>query len=389
MLRALSGLRSGCLDLRLPEGLRTYGDRTSPLRGVVDVHDPRTFRKGLLGGEVGLGEAYVEGWWSSPDPVAVVRVAVRNMACFDRGPLAWIGRFLGRLRHRRRDNDRAGSRANIAAHYDLGNAFYRLWLDPTLAYSCAWFDSPATSLEEAQEAKYRMICRKLDLGPGDHLLEIGTGWGGFAIHAARHHGCRVTTTTISREQFAEARARIAEANLADRVTVVLEDYRDLQGRFTKAVSIEMFEAVGLAHYDGYFGTVDRLLTPGGRFLMQTITMNEPHFETYRRGVDFIQQHVFPGSELASLLEIHRSLARATGLAVTGLEDMGPHYARTLQLWRERFHDRLDEAQALGFDARFQRFWDYYLASCEGAFRERHVSVVQLLMEKAHPDGVRP
>lgn len=388
MLRALAGLERGRLELHLPDGLHAFGDPASPLRGEVHLHDSRTFRRGLLRGEVGLGEAYVEGWWSSPDPVAVVRVALRNMACLDAGPLAWTGRILGRLRHRRRDNDRAGARANIAAHYDLGNAFYRLWLDPTMAYSSAWFEHPDTPLEAAQEAKYRMICRKLELGPDDHLLEIGTGWGGFALHAARHHGCRITTTTISREQFDEARARIVEAGLADRITVLLQDYRDLQGRFTKAVSIEMFEAVGLAHYDAYFGAVHRLLAPGGRFLLQTITMNEPHFEAYRRGVDFIQQHVFPGSELASLLEIHRSLARATGLAVTGLEDMGLHYARTLQLWRERFHARLDEARILGFDARFQRFWDYYLASCEGAFRERHVSVVQLVLDRREPEGGR-
>ena len=381
MLRALTGLRRGCLELHLPDGVRVYGDPGAALKGVVAIHDPRVFRRGLLGGEVGLGEAYVDGAWSSPDPVAVVRVALRNMACFDQGPLAWTGRALGRLRHRRRANTRAGARANIAAHYDLSNAFYRLWLDPTLAYSSAWFPTPETSLEAAQEAKYRMIARKLDLGPEDHLLEIGTGWGGFALYAARHHGCRITTTTISGQQFAEAQARIAAAGLEDRITLLQEDYRDLRGCFTKAVSIEMFEAVGLAHYDTYFAVVDRLLAPGGRFLLQTITMNEPHFEAYRRGVDFIQQHVFPGSELASLLEIHRSLARATDLAVTGLEDLGAHYARTLQLWRERFHTRLDEVRALGFDARFQRFWDYYLATCEGAFRERHISVVQLLLEK--------
>ena len=385
MLRAFEGLREGCLELHLPGGIRVFGDRASSLRAQVAVHDLRTFLKGALRGEVGLGEAYVEGWWSSPDPVAAVRVAVRNMAALDGGALALAGKALGRLRHRRRANTRAGSRSNIAAHYDLGNAFYRLWLDPTLAYSSGFFTSPEATLEEAQEAKYRMICRKLALGPEDRLLEIGTGWGGLAIHAAREHGCRITTTTLSREQFELASERIREAGLQDKVEVLLEDYRDLRGSYTRAVSVEMFEAVGLEHYDAYFGAVDRLLEPGGTFLMQTITMNEPHFEAYRRGVDFIQQHVFPGSELASLLEVHRS-ARATRLAVRGLEDLGPHYARTLRAWRERFHARRDEVAALGFDARFLRFWDYYLASCEGAFLERHVSVVQLLMEK---NGARP
>ena len=386
MLRAFAGLREGCLEVHLPGQVRVFGDTASGLRAQVAVHDPRTFLKGVLRGEVGLGEAYVEGWWSSPDPVAAVRVAVRNMAALDGGFLALAGKALGRLRHRRRANSRSGSRSNIAAHYDLGNEFYRLWLDPTLAYSSGFFPSEAASLEEAQEAKYRMVCRKLALGPEDRLLEIGTGWGGLAIHAAREHGCRITTATLSREQFGLAAERIRAAGLQDRVEVRLEDYRDLRGAFTKAVSIEMFEAVGLANYDAYFRAVDRLLEPGGTFLMQTITMNEPHFEAYRRGVDFIQQHVFPGSELASLLEVHRSLARATRLAVRGLEDLGPHYARTLRAWRERFHARRDEVAALGFDARFRRFWDYYLASCEGAFLERHVSVVQLLMEKA---GARP
>jgi len=381
MLRGLLGIREGFLELQLPEGVHAFGDPASPLRAQVRVHHPGFFRKGLLGGEVGLGEAYVEGWWTSPDPVAAVRVAIRNMAALDGGALALGAKALGRLRHRRRANTRTGSRANISAHYDLGNAFYALWLDPTMAYSAGFFPSADTGLEQAQFEKYRMICRKLDLGPGDHLLEIGTGWGGFAIHAAREHGCRVTTTTISREQHALALERVARAGLQDRVRVLLEDYRDLRGVHTKAVSIEMFEAVGLEHYDAYFGAVDRLLEPGAPFLLQTITMNEPHFEAYRRGVDFIQQHVFPGSELASLVEIQRSLARCTSLAPRGLEDMGPHYARTLRAWRERFHARQDEVAAMGYDARFRRFWDYYLASCEGAFLERHVSVAQLLLEK--------
>ncbi|BDU77553.1 SAM-dependent methyltransferase [Mesoterricola sediminis] len=386
MLRALERMREGCLEMALPEGTRVFGDPGAGLRARVDVHDLRTFEAALLRGEVGLGEAYVEGWWSSPDPVAAVRVALRNMALLDGGALSAAGRAAARLRHLARANTRAGARRNIAAHYDLGNPFYRLWLDASLAYSSAFFPSETATLEEAQEAKYRMICGKLDLGPEDRLVEIGTGWGGFALHAARAHGCRITTTTISREQFDLATERVREAGLQDRIQVVMEDYRDLRGAFTKAVSIEMFEAVGLANYDAYFGAVDRLLEPGGRFLMQTITMEERHFEAYRRGVDFIQQHVFPGSQLASLLEVHRSLARATRLEMRGMEDLGLHYARTLRTWRERFHARGAEVAALGFDARFRRLWDYYLASCEGAFQERHVSVAQLVMEKG---GGRP
>ena len=347
------------------------------------IHDERTFLKGALRGEVGLGEAYVAGWWSSPDPVAVVRLAVRNMAAFDggTGPLAWLGKAFTRLRHLRRANTREGSRANIAAHYDLGNGFYRLWLDESMAYSCGVFPGADATLEEAQATKYERICEHLRLGPEDHLLEIGTGWGGFAIHAARTRGCRITSTTISREQQAFAMARIEAAGLSERVTVLLKDYRDLEGRFDKAVSIEMFEAVGLRFYDAYFAQVNRLLKPGGAFLLQTITMNERHFPDYIRGTDWIQQYVFPGAELSSLVEIQKSLARATDLGVFFVEDLGPHYARTLAAWRQRFHARLEEVRALGFDATFQRLWDYYLASCEGAFRERYIGVVQMLLAK--------
>jgi cyclopropane-fatty-acyl-phospholipid synthase len=387
MLRALEGIRSGHLELHLPEGTRSFGDPASSLKAVATIHDPRTFRLGALRGEVGLGEAYVEGLWSSPDPVAVVRLAVRNMAAFDghSGPIAWLGKAFTRLRHLRRANTREGSRQNIAAHYDLGNDFYRLWLDESMAYSCAFFSRPDAGLDEAQGAKFERICRRLRLTPADHLLEIGTGWGGFALHAASRHGCRVTTTTISREQFAYATEMIRQAGLADRVTVLLKDYRDLEGGYDKAVSIEMFEAVGLQHYDAYFAAVDRLLKPGGSFLIQTITMNERRFSDYIRSTDWIQQYVFPGAELASLSRIQTSLTRATDLSVFFLEDMGPHYARTLELWRARFHQHIEQVQALGFDARFQRLWDWYLASCEGAFRERYIGVVQMLIAKNGSD----
>ena len=350
---------------------------------MVFIHDDRTFLRGALRGEVGLGEAYVAGWWSSPDPVSVVRLAVRNMAAFDggSGPLAWLSKAFTRLRHLRRRNTREGSRANIAMHYDLGNDFYRLWLDESMTYSCGVFPSPDATLEEAQTAKYERICEQLRLGPEDHLLEIGTGWGGFALHAARTRGCRITSTTISREQHAFAAEKIRQAGLSERVTVLLKDYRDLEGSFDKAVSIEMFEAVGLRFYDTYFAQVDRLLKPDGTFLLQTITMNERRFPDYIRSTDWIQQYVFPGAELSSLLEIQKSLARATNLGVFFVEDLGAHYARTLAAWRQRFHTRSEAVRALGFDASFQRLWDYYLASCEGAFRERYIGVVQILLAK--------
>ncbi len=383
MLRGLARLATGHLEMRTREGTFAFGDPTSDLRAVVEVHDARTFRLGVLRGEVGFGEAYVLGYWSSPDPVAVVRVAVANMAAVDTsgGPLAWMGRALARLRHLGRDNTRQGSRRNIAEDYDLGNDFYRLWLDPTMAYSAAFFPTSEATLEEAQVAKYDRICRRLRLGPQDHVLEIGTGWGGFAIHAATHTGCRITTTTISAQQHAYATAKIQELGLQDRVEVLLKDYRDLEGTYDKAVSIEMFEAVGLKHYDTYFGAVDRLLKPGGAFLLQTITMNERRFPAYIRSTDWIQQYVFPGAELASLSEIQKSLSRATQCSIFFLEDFGVHYAKTLAAWRERFHARIAEVRELGFDGRFERLWDYYLASCEGAFRARYIGVVQMLIAK--------
>ncbi len=384
LLTTLSGLDEGYLELREGHEVHRFGDEASLLRAEVRIRDPRAFELGAFRGEVGLGEAYMRGYWTSPDLVAVVRLAVRNMATFDRsgGLLASFGKLLARLRHLSRANDRRGSRSNISAHYDLGNDFYRLFLDESLAYSCAFFEHPEMDLASAQRAKFERICGKLKLGPGDHLLEIGTGWGGFALHAARTRGCRITTTTISRQQHDYAQERFAREGVQDRVTLLFEDYRDLQGRFDKIVSIEMFEAVGLKYYDAFFGAVDRLLTEDGLALIQTITMNERRFPAYIRGTDWIQQYVFPGAELASLSEILRSLGRGGSLNLHHLEDIGVHYAQTLQLWRAAFQGKLDQVRAQGFDESFLRMWDYYLAYCEGAFRERYIGDAQLLLAKA-------
>ena len=387
LLRSLEGLTSGCLELETPEGFLRLGDPGADLRARVVIHDPRAYALGAFRGEVGLGEAYALGYWSSPDPVAVVRLAVRNLTAMERGQ-GWVARAamaLARLRHLGRANDVAGSKDNIHAHYDLGNAFYRLFLDETMAYSCAYFETAQDSLEAAQVRKYEVICRKLRLSPGDHLLEIGTGWGGFAAHAAEQFGCRVTTTTISAEQHAAAAELLRRRGLEGRVTLLQEDYRHLQGSFDHLVSIEMFEAVGLRYYDAFFKAADRLLRPGGTFLLQTITMNEQHFPDYVRGTDWIQQYIFPGAELASVAEILRSTARVTSLALEHLEEIGPHYATTLHHWRERFLARRGEVRDLGFDARFLRTWDYYLATCEGAFAERYIGDVQLLFRQ----GGRP
>lgn len=387
VLASLQGLKEGHLELVCPNGTWAFGQGDAELRARVRVHDLSVFRLAVLQGEVGLGDARMLGLWEADDLVTVVRIAVRNMAAFDRagGLLATLGKALNRLRHRRRGNTVEGSRENISRHYDLGNDFYRLWLDATMAYSCAVYAREGEDLEMAQLRKFDRICGKLRLGPEDHLLEIGTGWGGFAAHAAAAYGCRVTTTTLSREQHAKAAELFKAKGLDDRIELRLEDYRHLGGTYDKAVSIEMFEAVGLEHYGDYFSAVDRLLKPGGIFLMQTITMNERSFPGYIRASDWIQRRIFPGAELASVLEIQRSLAASTRMALFDLEDIGTHYARTLAEWRRRFTAALDQIRAQGFDETFIRMWDYYLASCEGAFLERHISDVQLLIAKeGHP-----
>jgi cyclopropane-fatty-acyl-phospholipid synthase len=332
----------------------------------------------------------MDGEWSSPDLVALLRLALRNGHAFGRlnNAWSWVPRQLSRLAHYARANTRRGSRQNIAAHYDLGNEFFGQFLDRDLQYSSAWFAAPDDTLERAQQRKLDRLFDKLQLGPGDHLLEIGTGWGGLAARAAASRGCRVTTTTISRAQFEHARDRFdALGDAGRRITLLNADYRDLAGRFDKIVSVEMFEAVGLDHYDDFFGVCDRLTAPGGAVLLQTITINEQDFRrSYARAEDWMQGYIFPGSELACLSEMLRSIGRVTAFRPFHLEDLGVHYARTLREWRARFHARRDAIDALGFDERFRRTWDLYLAYCEAAFAERHISDVQILLTRAYHDG---
>lgn len=380
----LGGLREGHLTIEHAGEPREFGDPTSELRARVTVHHGRFFARMLTGGTDAAGDSYVDGDWTADDLVAVVRICVRNLRLLESSNrmMTWLSRVLGRIAHVRRANTVDGSKRNIAAHYDLSNEFFALFLDRDMVYSSGVYPSESASLEDAQREKLDCICRKLALTPDDHVLEIGTGWGAFALHAASNYGCRVTTTTISREQHTGAASRFAEAGeTARRIELLQEDYRHLRGRYSKLASIEMFEAVGLENYDTFFSVCDRLLAPGGSVALQTITMREENFASYRRNSDWIQRRVFPGGELASVREIHASVARATKLAVTHVEDFGMHYAATLAEWRRRFFSRMDDVRTLGFDEPFVRLWDYYLCYCEGAFRERAIGVAQVVLAK--------
>jgi cyclopropane-fatty-acyl-phospholipid synthase len=349
----------------------------------VEVRDPAFYLDLARGGSFGVGEAYLAGRWSSPDLTALFRLFLANEALgdrLDRGPARLAG-LLARWRYARRPNTRAGSRRNIAEHYDLGNDFFGLFLDPTLTYSAGIFERPGATLEEASIAKLDRVCRKLEVAPEDHLLEIGSGWGSFAIHAASRYGCRVTTTTISREQHALASRRVEEAGLADRVKVLLRDYRDLEGRYDKIASIEMVEAVGHAYLPTFFERCAALLGPAGRLVLQVITMPERRYARYLANPDFIQTHVFPGGALPSLGALVQAAARVSDLAAVHLEDIGPHYATTLRHWREAFQARLDEARALGYPERLLRLWQYYLSSCEAGFEARYLGDLQIVFDR--------
>jgi cyclopropane-fatty-acyl-phospholipid synthase len=354
-----------------------------PLSARITVTDPEFYRRVALNGSVGAGEAYMDGMWHCDDLLTLIRLLVRNRDLLDAmetGP-ARIGGALMKAWHALRRNTRLGSRRNIAAHYDLGNDLFALFLDDSMMYSSALFASPDESLEQAQFRKLERICRKLDLRPGQHIVEIGTGWGGFAIHAARHHDVRVTTTTISREQHALASQQVAEAGLSDRITLLLEDYRALEGKYDRLVSIEMIEAVGHHFLETYLATCARLLNDDGLALIQAITIEDQRYAKALKEVDFIKRHIFPGSFIPSVSAIVSGAARASDLRLVNLEDIGPSYALTLRHWRSRFFDRIDAVKALGYDARFVRMWEFYLCYCEGGFLERSISDVHLLFAR--------
>lgn len=385
VMQRLSAIEDGRITLRDAAGQTTLGrggGATLP-PAVITVHRPRFFRALALGGSLGAAEAYLRGDWSCDDLVSLVRIVCRNAVLAQRleGPVARLFRNLAAWGHRLRRNTRRGSRRNIEAHYDLGNEFFATFLDPTLTYSCALFEAPSLGLDEAQLAKYDRLCRKLDLSPNDHLLEIGCGWGGFALHAAGNYGCRITATTISPSQYELACDRVRAAGLHDRVEVMQCDYRDLTGQYDKLVSIEMIEAVGHEYLDTYFAACARLLRPDGLMALQGITIADEFYAGYRRSADFIQRYVFPGGCVPAPAAVAASVGRATDLRLLHFEELGPHYARTLAEWRRRFLARREELLAKGQTERFLRLWEYYLCYCEGGFRERQIGLGQWLFAR--------
>ena len=386
MLERLAEFTRGELRVVEPNGNeRIFGrrDGTHDIGCTLFIDHPQTWADAAFGGTVGAGEAYIRGLWRCDDLTSLVRIFVANRDVMNRMDSRWsfVSRPLLKLFHWANRNSRHGSARNIAAHYDLGNDLYQLMLDETMAYSCAIFPRPDASLVVAQTAKFEAACRKLDLQRTDHVLEIGTGWGGFAIHAVERYGCRVTTTTISAAQRDFALKKIAERGLSDRITVLLKDYRDLEGQYDKLVSIEMVEAVGAEYLDGFFDACSRLVKPDGAMLLQAITLQDQFYRQALKSVDYIQRYVFPGSFIPSVTALLESMTRATDLKLFHLEDIGPHYARTLRTWRERFFRNLGKVRELGYPDSFVRLWEYYLCYCEGGFLERQLGTVQMLLTK--------
>jgi cyclopropane-fatty-acyl-phospholipid synthase len=382
-LSAAERIRHGHLTVALPDGsIHDFGPQDAALRGEMRINDPAALTRILFGGETGAGEAYMDGLWSSPDLGALLRLAAREREALAlasgwfRVP-AQLARTIG---HRLRRNTRSGSRRNIAAHYDLSNELYRLFLDETMTYSSAVFASPDQSLADAQRNKYRLVAEGAGLSRGDHVLEIGTGWGGFALYAAGELGCRVTSITISEQQYELARARVRDAGLEDMVDIHLRDYRDVTGMYDAIVSIEMLEAVGAEYFSTFFGTCDRVLRPGGRLSVQVITFPDVAYEGQLHGANWIQTYIFPGG-LCPSLAVLEAATHETRFLMTDVRDIASHYVRTLQAWRTRFMSRIDDVRSLGFDDRFIRMWEYYLALSEAGFATGISQDLQIVFEK--------
>lgn len=383
--RHLSKLTNGELIVRDGRNEYYFGKTSDdfPKPVYIDVHHPSFYIDVAFGGTPGSGEAYMKGSWSCSDLLTLIRVFLRNRHVMDtmdygfsrlKGPMHKLGHLLSR-------NTKEGSKKNISAHYDIGNEMFRLFLDPTMMYSSAYYEREDMTLSQASVAKLDLVCRKLQLCEDDHLLEIGTGWGGLSIHAAMHYGCKVTTTTISKEQYELATQRVKDAGLDKKVTVLCKDYRDLEGKYNKLVSIEMIEAIGHQYMETYFNKCSNLLTDDGMMLLQAITITDRYYESALKDVDFIKKFIFPGGFLPSVSSLCNAVANRTDMKLFHMQDIGPHYAKTLNAWRKSFFNNIDKISRLGYGKEFIRLWEYYFCYCEGGFIERDIGTVQMLLTR--------
>lgn len=360
-------------------------ESTGELSAEIQIEDQRFYSDIAFGGTVAAGEAYMQSYWQCNNLTALVRIMLRNRQVMDQveGGFSFFKAPILRLIHWLNRNSQAGSRRNIEAHYDLGNEMFELFLDPTMMYSCAYYPSDESSLTEASTAKLQRICEKLQLSDSDHVVEIGTGWGGFAIYAAKNYGCKVTTTTISKQQFEIAQRRVIDAGLEDKITLLMEDYRDLKGTYDKLVSIEMIEAVGHQYLDTYFAKCSSLLKPDGIMLIQAITIQDQFYDQAIKSVDFIQRYIFPGGFIPSVSAIANAVKKSTDTRLFQMEDIGPHYASTLRDWRKNFFNNIDQIKSLGYSDQFIAMWEFYLCYCEGGFLERTLGTSHLVFVKPH------
>ncbi|WP_394129650.1 class I SAM-dependent methyltransferase [Shewanella maritima] len=383
LVKALQHLEQGYLTIIDNQKISSFGHEASQLHGTIVVNHPSFYRQVMLSGSIGAGEAYIQGHWSSPDLTKVVQIFARNLGLLDsiERYFSWASRSINRIKHIFNRNSQAGSKRNILAHYDLGNDMYQQFLDPEMLYSSAIYPSQDASLSEAQLHKLHTICERLDLKPGQTLLEVGTGWGALAIYAASHYGVHVTTTTISDAQHEYAQDRIKQLGLEGQVKLLKQDYRLLTGQYDRVVSIEMIEAVGHEYLAGFFKKLNQLLKPDGRMLLQAITIADQRYDSYRSSVDFIQRYIFPGGCLPSISEMTKHVSKSTDMVVSEIDDIGQDYAKTLWHWQQNFEAAHEQVSALGYGEDFMRMWQFYLCYCEGGFLERTTSAVHLVANK--------
>ncbi|HSG60232.1 MAG TPA: cyclopropane-fatty-acyl-phospholipid synthase family protein [Pseudomonadales bacterium] len=379
----LHHIEHGCVTLHEDGQSQVFGQRDAELQAHIYIDNQAFYWAVLSGGSIGAAEAYVEGLWRCDNLTAVIQIFARAMNVVDKleAGFAWLRMPIEKLRHMANRNSKSGSRTNIAAHYDLGNDMYQTFLDPHMQYSSAIFPHGDATLDQAQEHKLKVICEQLELQPSDHLVEIGTGWGGLACYAAKHYGCRVTTTTLSKEQLVIAKQRAVDEGIEQQIEFLLTDYRDMQGRYDKLVSIEMIEAVGHEYLGSYFAKLNDLLKPGGKMLIQAITIADQRYDTYRKGVDFIQRYIFPGGCLPSLSEMLKHIKQRTHLNVMQLNSYAKDYADTLLLWEKAFTNASKQLTEMGYNRDFQRLWQFYFAYCEAGFREETINLIHLQASK--------